>query len=165
MKILVSACLLGHKVRYNGSALTQAGTHFEWLINNHQIIPFCPEVSAGLPTPRPPAEIRNGTGQDVLDGHSKIYSFDGKDLSAEFLLGAKLALAQCQAHDIQFAVLTESSPSCGSGEIYNGEFNRTKQTGSGVTTALLRQNGIQVFGQHQFELLRLTLKERAVKPL
>lgn len=159
MKILVSACLLGQKVRYDGGGLQQLSSDFDWLLNNHDIIPFCPEVAAGLPTPRLPAEIIKGTGQDVLDGSVKVLANDGADVTTEFLSGAQLALDKCQQADIRYAVLTESSPSCGSNTIYDGQFNGTKQTGSGVTTALLRAHDIEVFSQHQLGILRSTLSQ------
>lgn len=148
VKILVSACLLGCKVRYNASSVDVENDRFEQLLAQYEIIPFCPEVSAGLPIPRSPAEIRSGEGIDVLEGSAKVVGIDGVDVTDYFLHGAQLALQQCITDKISIAILTEASPSCGSGWIYDGNHNGNKITGAGVTTTLLRQNGIKVYNQH-----------------
>ncbi|WP_432452229.1 MULTISPECIES: DUF523 domain-containing protein [unclassified Agarivorans] len=156
-KILFSACLLGCKVRYNGQDLKSENQDVDWLIAHHQIISFCPEVAAGLPTPRTPAEIQLGGGEDVLRGDAKVVGQDGTDLSDEFVLAAELALKQCQKHQIKFAVLSESSPSCGSQTIYDGRFQGYKKPGKGVTAALLNEHGIMVYNQHQASALKSKL--------
>jgi uncharacterized protein YbbK (DUF523 family) len=148
-KILVSACLLGCKVRYNASDLKVTNSDFEKLIAKHDVVSFCPEVSAGMPTPRAPAEITGGDGFDVLSGRAKVIDAEGQALDEDFITAAKNTLRKCQTEKVQFAILAESSPSCGSGEIYDGSFNNTKRTGKGVTAALLAQNGIGVFNQYQ----------------
>ncbi|WP_070964388.1 DUF523 domain-containing protein [Vibrio sonorensis] len=147
-KIMVSACLLGCKVRYNGSDLPVDNSHLSQLIEAHQVITFCPEVAAGLPTPRPAAEISVGNGEDVLQGRSKVLSQDQQDFTDAFVKGAKLAQKLCQQHDIQVAVLAEGSPSCGSQQIYDGTFSGTKKSGQGVVASLLTDNGIKVYNQH-----------------
>ena len=147
VKILVSACLLGRKVRYNGEDLAVADDSFKQMAEHHEMVPFCPEVSGGLPTPRPPAEIRGGDGMDVLSGTARVVCRDGRDATDAFLRGARLALASCSTEHIRYAVLTESSPSCGSNMIYDGTFSNLRHPGRGVTTALLEQNGIRVFSQ------------------
>lgn len=157
--ILVSSCLLGCKVRYNGSDLKTQNTAFHTLASEHTIVPFCPEVSAGLPIPRAPAEVQFGDGVNVLTGDSKILTHDHHDVTAEFIRGAELALEKCLSERIQFAVLTESSPSCGSQTIYDGTFTGIKQQGVGVTTALLEQNGIKVFSQHNVDELNRLLSD------
>ncbi len=147
-KILISACLVGVPVRYNGLALTvESGIVDRW-VKAGQVITFCPEVSGGLPTPRQPAEIIHSDGLSVLKGTARIVQRDGGDVTSEFISGAKLALELCLKHKIGLAILTESSPSCGSSTIYNGEFSGTKIAGAGVTSALLLENGIRVFSQH-----------------
>lgn len=158
-KNLVSACLLGCKVRYNGSDLKPSNNDFDWLIKNHEIVSFCPEVSAGLPIPRVPAEIQCGVGQDVLSGNAKVLDRDGLNLTDKFLLGAQLALEKCKLENIEFAVLTEYSPSCGSNSIYNGDFSAKKKVGNGVTTALLKEYNVQVYNQHQVHILQLALNK------
>ena len=84
-KILVSSCLLGCKVRYNGSDVNVEDKCFEQLTLKYEIIPFCPETNAGLLTPRPPAEIQGGEGIDVLHGSAKVVGIDGVNVSDFFL--------------------------------------------------------------------------------
>jgi len=148
-KILVSACLLGCKVRYDGKDLAQSGSDFNQVIDSNEIIPFCPEVSGGLPIPRIAAEIKDGTGFDVLANKSRIVGKDGSDLTEPFIEGAKLALELCQSEGVQQAILAEASPSCGSSYIYNGQFEGKKIAGQGVTCANLQKHGIKVVSQHQ----------------
>jgi uncharacterized protein YbbK (DUF523 family) len=154
-KIMISSCLMGSKVRYNGSDLAITSPLFSELISLVEVIPFCPEVSGGLATPRAPAEIIKGTGYEVLQGESRVINNEGIDVTEAFLRGAELALHICLQHGISVALLTESSPSCGSNTIHNGEFKGIKIPGKGVTTALLEKNGIRVFNQNQLsELIR-----------
>jgi len=148
-KILVSACLLGCKVRYDGKDLAQSGSDFNQVIDSNEIIPFCPEVSGGLPIPRIAAEIKDGTGFDVLANKSRIVGKDGSDVTEPFIEGAKLALELCQSEGVQQAILAEASPSCGSSYIYNGQFEGKKIAGQGVTCANLQKHGIKVVSQHQ----------------
>jgi uncharacterized protein YbbK (DUF523 family) len=152
-KILISACLLGCKVRYNASDLEVISSEFEKLITIHDVVSFCPEVSAGMSIPRAPAEIKGGDGFDVLSGKAKVIDIDGQKLNEGFITAAKNALARCQNENIHFAILAQSSPSCGSSQIYDGSFNGTKIAGKGVTAALLEQNGIRVFNQYQADKL------------
>ncbi|EKE67531.1 DUF523 domain-containing protein [Gallaecimonas xiamenensis] len=147
-KVLVSACLLGCKVRYDGNSLAVGSEDFERFIAANEIVPFCPEVAAGLPTPRAAAEIQGGSGADVLCGAAKVIGKDGTDMSAAFIKGAELALALCQQQGIGKAVMAEASPSCGSGLIYSGQFDGTKVAGQGVVCALLAKHGIKVVSQH-----------------
>jgi uncharacterized protein YbbK (DUF523 family) len=104
-----------------------------------------------LPTPRPPAEIQDGDGAGVIAGAASVTTADGDDFTSYFLSGARQALELCQRQRIEVAVLTESSPSCGSGRIYDGSFSRSAIAGSGVTCALLEQHGIRVFSQLQLD--------------
>jgi uncharacterized protein YbbK (DUF523 family) len=148
-KVLVSSCLLGCKVRYNASDVNVENKCFEKLAQKYELVAFCPEVSAGLPTPRPSAEIKGGEGLDVLLGLAKVIGIDGVDVSEAFIYGAQMALKICIEQNISLAILNESSPSCGSSSIYDGNFSGVKKTGMGVTAALLKQNGIQVHSQHE----------------
>ncbi|MBT8433028.1 MAG: DUF523 domain-containing protein [Gammaproteobacteria bacterium] len=150
-KILVSACLLGNPVRYDGRSKALHNSDLEALLAQDRIISFCPEVAGGLPIPRAAAEIQTANGDAVIAGQAEVRTEDGTDVTGYFLAGAQQALALCRNHDITVAVLTESSPSCGSSQVYDGSFKRIAIPGSGVTTALLRQHGITVFNQHQLE--------------
>ena len=150
-KILISACLLGERVRYDGQSKLLSDETLETLVSQQRVIKFCPEVGGGLPVPRPAAEIDGGDGGDVLTNQAKVITGDGRDVSNHFIEGAQQALALCREHDISVAILTETSPSCGSQQIYDGSFSRKIRRGDGVTSALLKQHGIHVFDQHQLE--------------
>lgn len=150
--ILVSACLLGEAVRYNG--LDKRSPHpvlARW-IEERRVIPICPEVAGGLPVPRPPAEISGGMGGDaVLRGASTVVTNSGVDVTDAFIRGAELALRTALARGARVALLKEGSPSCGSGYVYDGTFSRVRRDGAGVTAALLRSSGLRVFSEHQFD--------------
>ncbi len=150
-KVLVSACLLGKRVRYDGNALSVSDETLKKWMHDGRDIPVCPEVMAGMGVPRPPAEISNGDGEEVLDGNAAVVDQTGQDVTEFFILGAQMALDLCEKHNITVAVLAESSPSCGSATIHDGHFLGRKVAGMGVTTALLRQNGIRVFSQHELK--------------
>lgn len=144
-KILVSACLLGKKVRYDGAGKTLENSYLERWQQEGRVIALCPEVSGGLPIPRSPAEINQANG--------KIMTNDGQDVSKEFSEGAYNALDICQRHNIRYALLKESSPSCGSTTIYDGTFSNRKIQGLGITSTLLTKNGISVYSEDNIEEL------------
>ena len=150
-KVLVSACLLGRKVRYDGQSLLVANRILQKWIEQGRVVSICPEVSSGMSIPRAPSEINNGDGHGVLIGKSSVIEVNGNDVTDKFLQGAHNALALCKANDIDLAVLAEHSPSCGSSSVYSGDFSGTKVKGVGVTSALLMSNGIKVFSQYQLE--------------
>jgi len=145
-KILVSRCLLGHRVRYDGGASGPFDLLEQW-IEEGRVVPLCPEVAGGLPTPRAAAEIPGGQGGEVLDGTAAVITTDGEDVSAQFLEGARQALELVQKHGIRVAVLKANSPSCGNLLTYDGTFSGTKVNGEGVTAALLKRHGVQVFSE------------------
>ncbi|MBV1914799.1 MAG: DUF523 domain-containing protein [Pseudomonadales bacterium] len=151
-RILISACLIGEKVRYDGKIRADIPKQISVWIDQGIVVPVCPEVGGGMSIPRNPSEICGGDGCDVLSENATVVNTEGKEVTALFLKGAEVALRLCRKHNIKVAVLTESSPSCGSGTIYDGEFSGNKILGVGVTTALLRKNGIKVYSQHQLEL-------------
>lgn len=145
-KILVSACLLGKPVRYNG--LTKPLQHelLEKWKQEERIISVCPELMAGFSVPRLPAEIAGKhSGKNVLEGSAHVIELNGKNVTALFVEGAKAVLALAQQNNCKYALLIDGSPSCGSNYIYDGSFSSQKHAGIGVTTALLRDNGIEVF--------------------
>ena len=150
-KILVSACLMGNPVRYDGAARPQQHAGLARLLEQQRVVEFCPEVAGGLGVPRPPAEIQQGDGAGVLDGRARVQTCAGEDVTAAFVEGAQQALAACRRHAIRVAVLTESSPSCGSRQVYDGSFSRRTVAGRGVTAELLERHGIRVFSQHQLD--------------
>ena len=156
-KILVSRCLLGHRVRYDGGAHGPYDLLQQWL-DEGRVVALCPEVAGGLPTPRPPAEIAGGQGAQVLDGRLPVLTIDGADVTAAFVAGAQQALELVQAHGIRLALLKARSPSCGNLENYDGSFSGVRVAGEGVTAALLRRAGVQVFNEQQLDAARQALQ-------
>ncbi len=160
--ILISACLLGNPVRYNGTDLLLDHPLIKKWELEGRLISICPEVAGGLPTPRAPAEIVNGGGGSVLSKKSNVINKQGEDVSDAFILGAHEALTLAKENNCHAAILTERSPSCGSNIIYDGSFSNIKKKGVGVTSALLEQNGIKVFNQNQLEALKAHLLSKKV---
>ncbi|OTW69175.1 hypothetical protein BK727_28415 [Bacillus thuringiensis serovar roskildiensis] len=147
--IVVSACLGGIACRYDGN--DNLVSKIEELLQQKDTVLICPEVLGGLPTPRPSAEIIGGNGDDVLDGKAKVMTKDSEDVTEAFVSGAYKALEQIKNLHPEYIILKERSPSCGSSTIYTGEFNGTKQTGYGVTTALFKRHGLKVISEEDFE--------------
>jgi len=153
-KLLVSACLLGRPVRYDGAAKTLQDDCLARWVAEGRVVAACPEVMAGLPIPRPPAEIAAAqSGAAVLRGTARIIEADGSDVSDKYIHGAQTALELALAHGCRFALLTDGSPSCGVTFIYDGTFEGRRHAGDGVTTALLRQHDIQVFSPSAIAVL------------
>jgi len=140
-KILVSACLMGEKVRYDGNDnLLQHPLIQRWQ-QEQRLLMICPEVAGGLSVPRAPAE-QIGT---------RIITCDGADVTAAFQRGAWRAQRLAQQQGVVMAILKARSPSCGVGQIYDGSFSRRLIAGDGVTAAALRQLGIAVFSELQLD--------------
>lgn len=147
-RVLVSACLLGSKVRYNGSfRLDHHPVLARWQ-SEGRIVQICPEVAAGFSTPRPPAEIQGARdGHAVLQGHGRVIEQTGSDVTRLYREAGQLALDLARETGCRYAVLTDGSPSCGFSFIYDGSFSRARVAGQGTTTALLEENGIRVFSE------------------
>ena len=137
-KVLVSACLLGIKVRFDGKS--KANEELIEKLNNYEFIPVCPEVWGGLPTPRVPSEIIN----------DKVINKDGIDVTDNYMRGAIETLELARKFNIKKAILKSKSPSCGKGKIYDGSFTGTLVDGNGITTRLLIENGIEVLTEDEF---------------
>ena len=153
-RILVSACLMGHAVRYDGMAKPLVHPALERWREEGRLVTICPEMSAGMPVPRPPAEIELGmTGSDVLDGKARVLEITGGDITRGFLDAAENALALARQTGCTYALLIDGSPSCGSGFIYDGAFAGRRHAGSGVTAARLQRAGIAVFSGSDIDLL------------
>jgi uncharacterized protein YbbK (DUF523 family) len=118
----------------------------QWIAEG-RVVPLCPEVAGGLPTPRAAAEIPGGQGGEVLDGVAAVITTEGENVSAQFLDGARQALELVQKYGIRVAVLKANSPSCGNLLTYDGTFSGVKISGEGVTAALLKRHGVQVFSE------------------
>ena len=149
--ILISACLAGLKVRYNGT--DSLDERIQQFVLENKAVTVCPELMGGFSTPREPAEIVGGDGEDVLDGRAKVVEKSGRDVTELYLKGANATLQKALEVGATKVILKEYSPSCGSAMIYNGDFNSTKLVGVGVTTALLRRNNIAVFSEEDFSEL------------
>jgi uncharacterized protein YbbK (DUF523 family) len=139
--VLVSACLLGRECRYDGRHNADAALVRELGERGFTPVPFCPEEAGELGTPRPPAWIERESAAAVLDGHDRVVTDSGADVTAQFLAGAAAALAACRAHGITRAFLKERSPSCGACQTHVAG---ALADGPGVTTELLRRNGVEV---------------------
>ncbi len=143
MNILVSACLLGVRCRYDGASKPNEAALR--LMEQHTLIPVCPEQLGGLATPRPPAE-RQGDA---------VRTRSGTDVTEQYRRGAEEALRLCRLYGCEAAVLKEKSPSCGAGAVYDGTFSGTLIEGDGVTAELLASCGIPVYGESRLkELLK-----------
>ena len=140
-KILISACLVGDKVKYDGHS--NYNEKVKLLLEKYELVPFCPEVEGGLPTPRHPSErIKDRVKMD-----------NGKDVTKNFDKGAELALNICLYLGIKTAILKEGSPSCGSHKIYDGTFSHKLKGGQGVTAELLERKGIKVISEEEIDTL------------
>lgn len=159
IRVLVSACLLGERVRYHGGDAACADPLLARWQQEGRLIPFCPEVAGGLPVPRPAAELRGGDGAAVLRGEAQVQDVEGRDLSAAFLTGARGALESALRHGARLAILKEGSPSCGTHVVYDGSFSGVRTQGRGVTAALLLASGIQVFDESELPAAAACLRE------
>ena len=140
-KLLVSACLLGENCKYSGG--NNRDEQVRALERYFQLIPVCPECFGGLPIPREPSEIRDGC----------VVSKSGVDVTAAFADGAEKTLYIAEEENCGLALLKERSPSCGSGQIYDGTFTKTLTLGDGLTAQMLKKHGITVYGESQIEEL------------
>jgi uncharacterized protein YbbK (DUF523 family) len=140
---LISACLLGIRCAWDGTDRYRSGRAIE-LLKDEILIPICPEQLGGLKTPRLPQEIQGGSGEDVLNGKYKVKNINGEDVTQEFVRGAKEALRIAKLFKVSQFIGKSGSPSCGCGQIYDGTFSNKSVNGDGVTTALLKRNGIKV---------------------
>ena len=138
--ILVSACLAGINCAWDGK--NRLDPKIKELVDKNQAVTVCPEVLGGRSIPRTKTEIKGGTGKDVLDGKAKVFDEHGKDVTSEFLKGAAAVLDVVKKFNIKEAILKSKSPSCGVGEIYDGSFKSSLIKGDGVTTALLKKEGV-----------------------
>ena len=140
--MLISACLAGRRCRFDATGARD--DRVADLIAEGRAILVCPEVDGGLGTPRPPAEIVGGDGNDVLEGRARVVTVDGDDVTDAYLEGARASLEAARASGAGAAILKARSPSCGCDGVYDGTFTRTLVDGEGVTAALLRKEGLEV---------------------
>lgn len=136
--MLISACLLGEPCRFDG--MGKERSELLALLAGKELIPFCPEVKGGLPTPRPAAEI-SGEG---------VFRKDGLDVTTYFKRGAKLGVEKAIESNATLAILKSRSPACGCGQIYDGSFTRTLVPGDGIFTQALKAVGIECISDEQY---------------
>ncbi len=165
-RILISACLLGRKVRYDGNHKAKTDSRLDRWQREGRLVAICPELAAGFGTPRPPAEIVGaGDGDRVLRGQATVQEKSGDDVTSAYLAGAQEALDLARQHDAAYAILADGSPSCGSHRIYDGTFAGKTKPGMGVTAALLQRHGIAVYSESEIPLLAAALEsEVATSP-
>ena len=140
-RILISACLVGDNVKYNGG--NNKSPLIDRLLEKYELIPFCPEVEGGLKTPRSPSEIKDG----------QVVNQEGQDVTFAFEKGAELAFNICLFLKIKKVILKETSPSCGSKQIYDGSFSHKVIPGMGITARYLKEKGIEVYSENDIESL------------
>lgn len=139
--IVVSKCLTGACCRYDGKSKPEP--NIRGLVDRGEAVAVCPEQLGGLPTPRVPAEL-TGSGELVLDGMARVVASDGRDVTEEYISGAKEALRIALEFGCTRAILKSKSPSCGCGLVHDGSFTGGLTEGDGVTTALFKRAGIEV---------------------
>lgn len=139
MKIMASACLLGDNCKYNGG--NNLCKELKEFLKKYDVIKVCPEVLGGLSIPRLPAEVRDG----------KVINQNNLDVTEFYLKGARKALTLAKKNNVKIAILKKNSPSCGMGNIYDGTFSHTLITGDGITTKLLKENGIEVLNEENYK--------------
>jgi uncharacterized protein YbbK (DUF523 family) len=149
IRILVSACLLGDPVRFDGRAKTVEDPRLARWRAEGRLVPFCPEVEGGLPVPRIPAE-RQAEG--------RVRDAAGVDRTEAFRLGARKALDAAREAGCRLALLKERSPSCGVHEIYDGSFTAKRIPGQGITAEILREAGLEVFSENELDALESKLE-------
>ena len=140
-RILISACLVGDNVKYNGG--NNKNPLIDQLLEKYELVPFCPEVEGGLPTPRHPSEQKDGLVVNDL----------GEDVTTQFEKGAELAYSICLFLKIKKAILKERSPSCGVHQIYDGTFSHKAINGMGVTALYLKEKGIVIYNEDEIPKL------------
>ena len=156
--VLISACLLGECVRYDGQS--KPANLSELFALNPKIIPVCPECSGGLPVPRDPCEIQEGkTARDVWQGSARVVSVHRADCTQQYVSGSKKCHALAKDSDARLALLKEKSPACGSSLIHSGSFDGSLRSGRGVFAQLLVDNKLMVFSENELNLLIEEIKK------
>lgn len=160
-RVLVSACLLGDAVRWDGGhQRLDAAVLRRWQAEG-RVVGFCPECAGGLPVPRPPAEIEPGAdAAAVLAGRARVLARNGQDLSAAFVAGAEAALRAAQDAGARVALLKDGSPSCGSRCVHDGRFAGATVPGRGVAAERLAAAGLAVFADTEIEAAARWLRSR-----
>ncbi len=157
LKIVVSPCLLGVDVGWDGSSWPEALVQRICGLPSVDAARLCPEDHA-MGTPRAPMALHHGDGHGVLDGTARVVTLGGRDVTPEFLTGATAMRELAAEHGAVLAILTDSSPSCGSNVVHRGEVpERAYRKGDGITAAMLRRDGLCIVAQRDFATLHRIL--------
>lgn len=151
-KILISACLIGENVKYDGGNNALHVKILEQWKQEGVLVPLCPEVLGGLNVPRPACE--------VIEGTNRVICKTGEDVSVAFAKGARESLKIAQEEGVCMAILKARSPSCGKDIIYDGTFTSTRVHDSGITCKLLHESGIAVFSEEELALAEAFWKQK-----
>ena len=151
-KVLVSACLLGKKCRYDGghariNELDELDV--DW-------VPVCPEEEGNLGTPRPTAEMQ-GSAESILNGDGSVVAENGNDVTQKFIYGAEKSLKKGVTSGVEYAILKSRSPSCGIGAIYDGTFTHSLIDRDGIFAHLCRKSGITCISSDDSNQIKKTL--------
>ena len=138
-KVLISACLAGINCKFNGENNLLDSGILDEISKKYHLLFVCPEVFGGLSTPREPAEMKGGL----------VVTKTAKDVSENFKFGAEICLKIAKLNGCKKAILKARSPSCGSGQIYDGSFTKKLIFGDGIAAKLLKENGILVFSEDE----------------
>ena len=141
--VLISACLLGVDCKYNGSNNKLDDEIIHSLKEKYNLIPVCPEIMGGMPTPRNPVEMSDG----------KVFDYDGEEFTKEFEKGSEEVVKLAKLYDATIAILKENSPSCGTNYIYDGTFNHQKIKGMGIAAHKLSKENIKLFNEENIKIL------------
>lgn len=131
-RIMISACLLGDTVRYDGKT-KQHDLIIRFFSLHSELIKVCPEVGAGLSVPRPPVQLVENNGQ--------IHALGVEDRTLD-VTDALNHYAQhiCQQPAPHAVILKSRSPSCGHGStpIFNTQ-REMMNTDSGLFSATVKR--------------------------
>lgn len=150
-RILVSGCLNGRPIRFNSTNVSVESEIWDRWESEGRLVPFCPELAAGFPVPRAPAEIVGSTASLVLQGRGSVKEDNGTEVTSMFVDGAELAVQRAVAEGCVIAVLTDGSPSCGTTYVFDGSFTGGTLPGMGVAAQLLQDHGVRVFPEDQID--------------
>ncbi|MEU7909300.1 DUF523 domain-containing protein [Actinoplanes sp. NPDC049118] len=159
LKVLVSGCLGGVPIRFNGTGVQASSPIWRQWAAEGRLVALCPELAVGFPVPRPPAEIVGGSAADVLDGRARVHELPGRDVTELFQAAAQRAVDRAMQAGVGIAVLVDGSPTCGSTYVHDGTFAGVTVAGRGVVAEALHRHGIPVFPHHDLGRAAATLAD------
>jgi len=134
VRIGISSCLLGEKVRYDGEDKKNAYI-IEQLSLRFELIPYCPEVAVGMGVPRPPIQL--------VDCHGELRALGIADPSMD-MTRALREYGKKTAKEIAALsgyIFKRNSPSCGTTDVkVLVENNEFELRGQGLFAAEIMQH-------------------------